>query len=353
MTLAKPITAPDTSQPINWGYALRGAGNANQLERRATPRPQLGAHEVLVRIMAASINYRDLLILRGQLGPVRDGLTPLSDGSGTVIEVGEAVTHWRIGDRVAPIFFRDWVSGPFREAYGPSALGGGQTDGVLGQFRSFNEHALVSIPDELDFAEAATLPCAAVTAWQALVGRGGLKAQDTVLIQGTGGVALFCLQFANAFGARSIVLSSSEEKMEKAAAMGAWATVNYRKTPDWDVEVMRLTEGQGVSHVIELGGPDTFDRSLQSLAAGGRIAQIGVFTGFGPQSNLMRLQMINADISGICVGSGQDFCAMTAFISKYKIKPIIDRRYNFDAAPEAYEYMSSGKHFGKITIDVP
>jgi NADPH:quinone reductase-like Zn-dependent oxidoreductase len=304
----------------------------------------------LVRIEAASLNYRDLLILRGQLGKVRDGLIPLSDGAGRVVAAGAEVTRWREGDRVAPIFYRDWITGPYRESYGPSALGGGDTDGVLADLVAVPQDSLVRVPDALSLEEAATLPCAALTAWQALVVRGRIAAGDTLLVQGTGGVALFGLQFATALGARVIVLSSSDEKRERAMKLGAWATVNYRTTPEWDDEVRKLTDGIGVSHLLELGGPDTFDRSLRAIAAGGHIAQIGVFTGFGPRSNLMRLQLINAGINGINVGSCEHFAAMNDFITAHGIKPVIDKSFAFEEAQAAYDHLASAKHFGKIVI---
>lgn len=331
-------------------YRLVSAEGGLRLARGEERPPTLNPQHVLVRIEAVSLNYRDLLILRGQLGQVREGLVPLSDGAGTVVATGNAVTRWRNGDRVAPIFYPAWTCGPYREAYGPSALGGGDSDGVLAELIAVPEESLAGIPDALNTEEASTLPCAALTAWQALVVRGQVKTSDTVLIQGTGGVALFALQFATALGARTIVLSSSDEKRERARQFGAWATVNYRTTPDWDIEVRRLTDGRGVSHILELGGPDTFDRSLRALAAGGRIAQIGVFTGFGPQSNLFRLQLINADINGINVGSGEQFNAMNEFIAVHGIKPVIDRSFTFDETEAAYDYLASGQQFGKIVI---
>ncbi len=331
-------------------YRLAPADEGSRLEKREEAAPDLKAGEVLVRIEAASLNYRDLLVLRGQLGPVREGLVPVSDGAGVVVALGPGATRWREGDRVAPIFYAAWTGGPYREAYLSTALGGGASDGVLADFVAAREDALVRVPDELSAEEASTLPCAALTAWQALVVRGALTAGDTVLVQGTGGVALFALQFATALGAKVIVLSSSDEKRERARQLGAFATVNYRTTPDWDVEVRRLTDGIGVSHLLELGGPDTFDRSLRAIAAGGRIAQIGVFTGLGPQSNLFRLQLINADINGINVGSGEQFTAMNAFIAAHKIKPVIDRRFSFDEVEAAYEHLASGRHFGKVAI---
>lgn len=343
-----PATA---SQPATRrAYRLVPGEGGYRLEKVEERTPPLGAGDVLVRIEAASLNYRDHLILRGQLGHVRNGLIPLSDGAGHVVATGAAVTRWRPGDRVAPIFFPAWTEGPYREAYGRSARGGGDSDGVLADVIAAPEGSLVRIPDALSFAEAATLPCAALTAWQALVVRGHLAAGDTVLVQGTGGVALFGLQIATALGATVIVLSSSDEKRERAARLGAFATVNYRTTPEWDVEVRKLTDGLGVSHILELGGPGTFDRSLRALRAGGHIAQIGVFTGFGPQSNLMRLQLINADIHGIGVGSGEQFTAMNDFIAKHGIKPVIDRSFSFDEVGAAYDELASGRHFGKLVI---
>jgi NADPH:quinone reductase-like Zn-dependent oxidoreductase len=334
-------------------YGLVSTEKGLRLQKGEAQPPQLGSHDVLVRIEAASLNYRDLMILRGQYGgPTREGLVPLSDGAGRVVAIGPEVTRWREGDRVAPTFFRAWLDGPFREAYRPSALGAGETDGVLSELIVVPEESLVPIPDALSIEEAATLPCAAVTAWQALVVRGQLTAGDTVLVQGTGGVAIFALQIATAIGARVIVTSSSDEKRERAMGLGAWATVNYRTTPDWDVEVRKLTDGAGVSHIIENGGPATFDRSLRALAAGGKIAQIGVLTGHGPQSNLFLLQLNNADINGISVGSAEQFAAMNEFFVAHRIKPIIDRRFPFDEAEAAYEHLASGSHFGKIVIQL-
>ncbi|HLO78653.1 MAG TPA: NAD(P)-dependent alcohol dehydrogenase [Magnetospirillum sp.] len=333
-------------------YSISRTGNAPRLVAQVGRLAEPGVGQVLVRMEAASLNYRDLLVLRGLSGETKNGLVPLSDGAGTVIAVGSAVKRWRVGDRVASSFFGEWASGPFREEYLASALGGGGTDGVLADVRAFDEHSVVAIPRGYSSAEAATLPCAALTAWHALVVRGRLKAGDVVLVQGTGGVALFALQIANALGARVIVLSSSDKKLDAAKALGAWAGVNYRAMPDWDVEVRRLTDGTGVSHVVELGGPDTFDRSLRAVAAGGRIAQIGVFTGFGPHSNLIRLQMINADINGICVGSAEHFAEMNGFLEHHGIRPVIDKSFAFDEAPAAYGHLASGAHFGKIVINI-
>jgi NADPH:quinone reductase-like Zn-dependent oxidoreductase len=206
------------------------------------------------------------------------------------------------------------------------------------------------VPGTLPPIEAATLPCAAVTAWQALFVRSRISGGDTLLVQGSGGVALFGLQFARAVGADVIIISSSDEKLAQALKLGATAAINYRRTQDWDKAVVELTEGRGATHILELGGPGTFDRSLAAIAPGGTIAQIGVLTGFGPQPNLMRLQSVNANIVGITVGSAEHFTAMNAFIARHGMRPIVDHVFDFEDAPEAYAHLRSGKHFGKVAI---
>jgi NADPH:quinone reductase-like Zn-dependent oxidoreductase len=211
---------------------------------------------------------------------------------------------------------------------------------------------VVDIPEHLSFTEAACLPCAAVTAWNGLVARAGLKAGDTLLVQGTGGVALFGLQFAVALEAEVIVLSSSDEKLARAKAMGASVLINYRERPDWDAAVMDATAGRGASHILELGGPDTFDRSVRSVAADGTIIQVGVLSGFEPRPNLRRLMWANASIVGVTVGSTEHFSAMNGFLAKHALHPIVDRTIAFDQAPQALERLRSGAHFGKIVISM-
>jgi NADPH:quinone reductase-like Zn-dependent oxidoreductase len=239
--------------------------------------------------------------------------------------IGAGVVQWQVGDRVAASFFRDWVSGPFKASYVASALGSRTLDGVLAEYVVLPAAALLSVPEHLSSVEAATLPCAAVTAWHGLITRGGMGNGDTLLIQGTGGVALFGLQFATALGARAIVISSSNEKLARAKALGASILINYRDTPDWDVALMKATEGEGASHILELGGPGTYDRSMRSVASGGKIVQIGVLTGFGPKPDLARLQWENADIIGVTVGSVEHFAAMNRFLADDAIHPIVDR----------------------------
>ncbi|OPY96412.1 NADPH:quinone oxidoreductase [Bradyrhizobium sacchari] len=331
-------------------YHLNNHPGAGGLVRVDVSKPEPASGEVRIRVEAASLNYRDLLILdrvgKGEL----NGRVPLSDGAGVVDALGSNVTQWKVGDRVAASFFRDWVSGPFRTTYVASSLGGDTTDGMLAEYVVLPASALVAVPAHLSLVEAATLPCAGVTAWHGLMARGGMGKGDTLLVQGTGGVALFGLQFAAALGARAIVISSSHEKLARARAMGGSILINYRDTPDWDVALMKATDGEGVSHILELGGPGTYDRSLRSVASGGKIIQIGVLTGFGPKPDLARLQWENADIIGVTVGSVEHFAAMNRFLTDKAIHPIVDRTYDFDDAPEAYAYLRTGSHFGKVVV---
>lgn len=331
-------------------YRLTRHADDVQLTFAEAPRPEPGPGEVRVRIEAASLNYRDLIVLDGAPRSRLDGRVPLSDGTGHVEAVGAGVTRWREGDRVVTSFFRDWISGPFHSRYMASALGGSTTDGVLAECVVLPEVALVAPPAHLSPTEAAALPCAAVTAWQALFVRSRLGTGDTLLVQGTGGVGLFGLQFAKAAGARAIVLSSSDDKLARAEAMGADILINYRSTPDWDHAVLEQTGGEGATHILELGGPDTYQRSINAVAAGGKIAQIGVLTGFSPKPDLGRLQSMNADILGITVGSREHFEAMNAFIAEHRIRPVIDRTFDFHDASAAYDHLRSGRHFGKIVI---
>ncbi len=332
-------------------YALTRDGSSLTLKQATTPVPELAPTQILIAIRAASLNYRDLLNI-GDVDGTRHGLTPLSDAAGVIAAIGSSVTRWNVGDRVSPNFFPAWLGGAFSPAHLSNALGGGQTDGVLSDYVVVDQAATVAIPDHLGFVEAATLPCAGVTAWHALFERGNLQAGEAVLVQGTGGVALFGLQLAVAQGARVIVTSSSDAKLERAAALGAWKTINYKTQPDWDQAVMALTDGKGVDHILELGGPDTYDRSIAAIAPGGRIAQIGVLSGFGSQPNLTPLQFKNASVNGICVGSVEHFERLNSFIANHQIRPVVDEVFAFDDTAEAYDRLRSAGHFGKIAINL-
>lgn len=331
-------------------YQLSSHAGVGRLVRADTGMPEPASGEVRIRVEAASLNYRDLLILdRAGQGEL-NGRVPLCDGAGVVEAVGPDVVQWQMGDRVVASYFRDWISGPFKASYIASALGSNTLDGMLAEYVVLPATALLPVPQHLSSVEAATLPCAGVTAWHGLIARGGMGKGDTLLVQGTGGVALFGLQFAAALGARTVVISSSNEKLARARALGGSILINYRDTPDWDVALMKATDGEGASHILELAGPGTYDRSLRSVASGGKIVQIGVLTGFGPRPDLARLQWENADIIGVTVGSVEHFRTMNQFLSEHAIHPVVDRVYGFDEVPEAYAHLRAGSHFGKIVV---
>lgn len=315
--------------------------------------PSPGAGEVAVRIRAASLNYRDLLMRSGRSASGGSGpVVPLSDGAGEIVAVGEGVGEWKTGDRVVPTFFRDWISGRFDMAHHASARGG-SCDGVLAETIVAPAHSLVPMPEGMDFAEAATLPCAALTAWHALMERGSpVGPGDAVLCLGTGGVSVFALQIAKAAGARVIVTSRSDGKLARARSLGADETVNYRETPEWDHEVWRLTGKRGADRVVEVGGPGTLGRSMNAVAAGGIVSLIGVLTGFDPpDASLFPLVTKNAELHGIYVGSREMFLRMNAFLETHRIRPEIDRTFAFEEAPAAYAHLESGAHFGKVVVN--
>jgi NADPH:quinone reductase-like Zn-dependent oxidoreductase len=325
-----------------------GIDNLAPVERE---RPVPKADEVLVKIHAASLNYRDLRMVEGTYNPrLKMPVVPFSDGAGEVTAVGGSVTRFKVGDRVCPIFMQGWIDGEVTYEKARTALGG-DLDGVLREYAAFNEQGLVAIPEHLSYEEAATLPCAAVTAWHALVVSGNLQAGDTVLTLGTGGVSIFALQLAKALGAKVIVTSSSDKKLERAKELGADLTINYKERKDWDSVVKEITAKRGADHVIEVGGAGTLQRSLNSTRMGGHIALIGVVAGkgeFDPMSIFMKL----LKLQGIFVGSRRMFEDMNAAISLNKLKPAVDKVFEFEQVPEALKYMASGAHFGKIVVKV-
>lgn len=334
-------------------YRLEKVGQGYQLAFRDAAVPTPSAHEVLVRVRATSLNRRDLLVLSAQYGDAdTTGIIPLSDGAGEVAAVGAEVTRFKAGDRVAAIFFQSWLSGKADARTGTTALGG-TIDGMLSEYVVLNEDGLVRFPEHLSFEEAATLPCAGVTAWNGLFTRGNLQAGEIVLLEGTGGVSVFGLQFAVAAGAKPLITSSSDAKLERARKLGAWQTINYRTTPEWDKAVLQLTGGQGVDHVLEVGGESTLPRALASLAFDAHVAYIGGLTGWGGEIPVAVLPIRNAQVSGIYVGSRADFEAMNMFIARHRMKPVIDKVFTFADAAAAYDYMESGNHFGKIVIRLP
>ncbi len=330
-------------------YHVVSTGSLDGLRLVDFPDPQPAAGQVLVGLRAASLNFRDLMVISGNYGKVDLPRVPLSDGAGEILAVGEGVSQWKPGDRVAGTFFQNWHRGGLHRGVSESALGGA-IDGVLAEKVVFSADGVVSVPEHLSFAEAATLPCAALTAWNALVFQGGVSASDTVLLQGTGGVSLFGLQFAKMHGARVILTSSSDEKLARASALGADYTINYRTTPDWEREVFRLTGKVGVHHVLEVGGSDTFAKSLQALALGGTISVIGGVSGFTTQTPLLDIIGRNALIRGIYVGNREMFEAMNRAIARHALRPVIDREFAFADAVEAYRHLQSGEHFGKVVL---
>lgn len=316
------------------------------------PAPTPGPGEVLVRIRAASLNYRDLMIARGLFGGDRkDDLVPLADAAGEVVALGAGVRRWKAGDRVLSTYFPTWASGPFREEYRATALGAGRNDGVLAELVVFAEDALVRAPAHLGFDEAATLPCAAVTAWTALFESWPRPAPGaTVLVQGTGGVSLFAAQLARAAGLRVIATSSSAAKIERLRALGVTDAIDYRQRPEWHEEVLRLTRGEGVDRVIEVGGAGTLPRSLQAVKLGGVVSLIGLLAGIGDPIDPMPILLRAVRVEGVMVGSRQSFIDLLSTLEAHAIRPVLDEVFPLERASDALARLAAGKHFGKIVI---
>ena len=330
-------------------WQIVGEGGIDALEMADRPSPEPGPGQVKVRVRANSINYRDLNTVRA---PGRMGLAfpriPNSDGAGDVVAVGEGVAGIAVGDRVAGCFFQDWAAGDISATAMASAQGG-PIDGVLAEEVVLNGHGVVPVPAHLDYAEAAALPCAALTAWNGLVVSAGLKAGDTVLLLGTGGVSIFALQFCVLMGARAIIASKSADKLARARRMGAWQTIDYVQTPDWAGAVREMTGGAGVDHVVEVGGGGTLERSIEAVRIGGHIAMIGVLT--QGAANPVPILRKSIRLHGIYVGSRAMFLDMNAAIEAGSLRPVIDRRFAFADAPAAYRCMEAAGHFGKIAIE--
>ena len=331
-------------------YELHDRQGPDSLVRveREIPRP--GPGQVLVRMRAWSLNYRDLLVAKGLYGRSSgDVIVPLSDGAGVVEDTGPGVTRLQAGDRVAGAFLQDWIDGELTPRAAGTALGG-DIDGVLAEYVVLSEQGLVLVPAHLSDAEAACLPCAALTAWNALVRESQLKAGDTVVLLGTGGVSLFGLQFAKMHGARALITSSSDAKLQLARRMGADATVNYVATPDWPAAVREFTGGRGADVVLETGGAGTFDQSVSTLRIGGRVCVIGVLTGITAPINTAAILRDMIRVSGIYVGSRAMFEEMNRAIEAARMRPHIDRIFDFDAARAAFEHLARAGHAGKVAI---
>ena len=321
-----------------------GIDNLTVIEK---PDPTPGPRQIVVDIKAASLNYRDLATVTARSG--RTPFVPCSDGGGVVSAIGDGVTRVKVGDHVAPLFFQGWLAGE-PTAQGLGGALGGALDGVLQQKVLLSEQGVTPIPAGYTDEEAATLPCAALTAWRGLAVEGKVKSGDVVVVQGTGGVSIFALQFAKAAGATVIITSSSDEKLERAKTLGADHFINYKSTPDWAKEVRRITGNRGADHVIEVGGAGTFEQSLRAIRLGGKIAVIGILGGFVKDLNVAAIFAANAIIHGITVGSREHFESMTRAIEANGVKPVIDKRFSLDKSRDAFETMKAGAHFGKIVL---
>ena len=301
-----------------------------------------------MKMRSASLNYRDSLIVNGYYNPdLVLPFVPLSDGVGSVVSVGQNVTRVKLGDRVAGTFVQNWLSGEAPENF---VTLGADMGGVLAQYVVLHQDGVVRVPEHLTDEEAATLPCAAVTAWSALMEQGTLRPGQTVLVQGTGGVSLFALQFARMAGARVIVISSNDEKLQRARSLGAAEGINYKQTPEWDKQALELTDGTGVDHVVEVGGAGTLSRSLNAVRKGGQISLIGILSGISTELALLPILMKQIRVQGIFVGSRTAFEKMNDAISLNKLKPVVDRVFSFEESSAAIRYMPQGTHVGKIAI---
>jgi NADPH:quinone reductase-like Zn-dependent oxidoreductase len=330
----------------------KGGAGIEALQQVERPDPKPAHRQVLVKVKACSLNFRDLGIVRGSYRmPVRDNVIPLSDGAGEVVEVGPGVTRFKAGDRVAGNFFQRWPGGEPSADSHLSALGGG-IDGMLAEYVVLEEDGTVKVPSHLSFEEGATLPCAAVTVWHAMVEHARLKAGDSVLLQGTGGVSIFGLQFARIMGIRAIITSSSDEKLKRAKELGALFGINYKTTPDWEKAAVEFTGGVGVDHVVEVGGAATLTRSFHAIRVGGKVTMIGGLSGGATELNPGLIFGRRANVQGISVGSTQMFMAMNRAVEASALKPVIDKVFAFADTPAAYQHMASGAHFGKIVIKI-
>lgn len=317
------------------------------------PEPKPGPGEVLVRLRAASLNYRDMLVVNGGYGSRQrqENLIPLSDGAGEVAALGAGVTEWKPGDRVMPCLFPNWHGGDLTAEKTDQNLGG-MLDGTAAEYGVFRADALVRIPDHLSDIEAAALPCAALTAWSAVITQGRIGPGNTVLTQGSGGVSLFALQFAHMAGATVIATSSSGAKLERLARLGARHLINYREEPEWGRRVAALSGGRGVDHVVEVGGGGTLAQSLRAVRAGGAISLIGVLSKAKPDFNLAVVVMNNIRLQGVTVGSKEQFEQMAAAIAAHRLRPVIDRTFPLAELRPALEYLATGQHLGKVCIEI-
>ncbi|MCU0647295.1 MAG: NAD(P)-dependent alcohol dehydrogenase [Gemmatimonadaceae bacterium] len=334
-------------------YVFAEAPGLESLRLIDRPLPVPGPHDVVVGVRAVSLNYRDLLVAQSQQPGSADlGTIPVSDGAGVVLATGSNVSRVQPGDRVVASFMRDWIEGPLTPARQASSLGAAGVDGLLAEQVVLPEAALVPLPASVSFESASTLPCAGVTAWYALFEGARVVPGDTVLLVGTGGVAIWALQLAKVAGARVIITSRSHEKLARARALGADEIINTTTTPAWDDQVRALTNGEGADHVVESGGPGTFDRSVSSLRHGGSMSLMGVLSGFADHVSTFGILSKQVRVQGTYVGSRHMLERLLRAVDVNHIEPVVDRVFPFDAARSAYDFMAAGAHFGKVVIRV-
>jgi NADPH:quinone reductase-like Zn-dependent oxidoreductase len=332
-------------------WELNSFGLEN-LELRDLSKNSLLDHEVRVKIHAASLNYRDLMVIKGFYNPkLKMPVIPLSDGAGEVVEVGKKVSMFSIGDRVCATFSQNWAFGPPTDLTYQNTLGS-PLNGMLAEYGVFHEQGLVKFPEYLDYIEASTLPCAAVTAFHALFLEANAKPNDTVLLLGTGGVSLFALQLAKTLDLKTIIISSCNNKLKKAQSLGADHVINYINKPEWSREVLNI-KNQGVDVVIEVGGAKTLPQSIASVKKAGVVCVIGVLTGVLEPLDLRPVLMNNIRIQGVFTGSKEVFLALNRVLTHSRIKPVIDKVFDFKDATNALAYLESGQHFGKVCIKMP
>lgn len=330
--------------------AVKKPGGPGNLIIEERPDPVAGSGEILVRMHASSLNYHDFVVVMGGI-PTEDGRIPMSDGAGEVIAVGDGVTKFKPGDRVLSLFFPDWQKGSI-DALGFGGVPGDGADGFGAELVAMPETAFTRMPAGYSYTEAATLPCAALTAWRGMFVEGSVKPGDWVLTQGTGGVSVFALQLAKAAGARVISTSSSDEKLKRMTALGADHVINYKEIPEWGRKAFELTGGRGVDEVVEIGGPGTMAQSIQACRVGGHISLIGVLTGVSGEVPTAAFFSKNLTMSGITVGSAEHQEAMIAAIDASQIKPVLDKDFPLDKIADAFAHQASQQHFGKITLSI-
>jgi NADPH:quinone reductase-like Zn-dependent oxidoreductase len=333
-----------------WKITLGADLGLEHLKRQEVEVPRPGPGQVLVKVKAVALNYRDWEVINGHYHEVfQPGTVPLSDGSGEIVELGEGVSNLKLGDAVMSCFWQGWPAGSFRQALSAQTLGG-PLNGMLSEYVLLPEEGVVRYPTHLSFEQAACFPCAGVTAWQALVVEGGIQAGDWVLVQGTGGVSIFAMQFAKLHGARVIALSSSDAKLDRIRQMGADLTLNYIDHPAWGSQVQHLTGG--VDHVVEVGGPETFANSFQALFPGGQINVIGYLGGKAGEINPLQILQTQARVRGIAVGPTSSVKSMCRAVEASRLEPVVDQVFQLEDIQPAFEHFASGKHFGKIVVSI-